>query len=76
VTAEKRYPTDPAGELDAGAADKRREFCTTRPWCLETAGHNGNCVEIPRAPHERQDWDLRTRAPTGWTEQKRSRGEG
>ncbi len=43
----KEYPTDPAGELDAGAVE-REQPCSRRTWCLLHVNHHGTCVEVPQ----------------------------
>lgn len=69
MSNEKAYPTDPAGELDAGAdSETRARPCTKRTWCQELENHDGPCVETPRKPYERQDWDKRLPDPRGWAE--------
>lgn len=32
------------GRDDGAARDTRRQLCTRHPWCIEPAGHAGNCT--------------------------------
>lgn len=73
MSAEKFYPTDSAGELDADVGSSRVRLCTKRTWCTRDEGHTGNCEEIPRQPYERQDWDKRIPDPRGWTDAAKKR---
>lgn len=49
------------GATDAGAARETRvQLCTRHPWCIEPAGHGGNCtLQDGHVLYEPPDYDLR-----------------
>lgn len=45
------------GATDQGIArDTRPRPCSRGTWCTEPAGHEGACVEVPRAPRAPADF--------------------
>lgn len=64
MPAEKYYPTDPLGTLDAGASARRPRFvaCARRlagapeltAWCVRQDGHDGQCQGQPSVAPPRQ----------------------
>jgi hypothetical protein len=49
------------GTTDAGAEREQRvQLCTRHPWCIETAGHAGNCtLQDGRTLYEPPEYDPR-----------------
>lgn len=66
--------TNGHGKLDLGAdRDSRVHPCAKRTWCVLALEHDGECVEIERAPAPaRADWEdkLGLRDPQGWRNKK------